>query len=358
MNRLDYYIGLTVAYTTLLASAGLVCLFVIFTFLDQMSDIKQDYNLVAIMKYVAYSTPRMFYETVSYAALIGSLTGLGILASNNELTVIRAAGISTWQIAATTMKPALAFVFIGLLVGELLLPDFERTARVSRENATEGDITPAGGFWYREGNRYMHFNTVSHEGFLRNINQYFINDKQQLTKTLWAESASYISFLDGDKSGFWRLKNVIVTDLNAQIQRQQHEQMTWNSNLTPELLSAEILVDPDKMSIVQLMQKVNHMKSQGLNTDKFQLGFWTKIFQPIAALSLVFVAISFIFGPLRETNMGMRVVSGLITGIVFKFVQDLLAPASLVFGFSPFIATTIPILICMVVGYSLLKRAN
>ena len=256
------------------------------------------------------------------------------------------------------MKPALAFVFIGLLVGELLLPDFERTARVSRENATEGDITPAGGFWYREGNRYMHFNTVSHDGFLRNVNQYFINDKQQLTKTLWAESASYISFLDGDKSGFWRLKNVIVTDLNAQIQRQQYEQMTWNSNLTPELLSAEILVDPDKMSIVQLMQKVNHMKSQGLNTDKFQLGFWTKIFQPIAALSLVFVAISFIFGPLRETNMGMRVVSGLITGIVFKFVQDLLAPASLVFGFSPFIATTIPILICMVVGYSLLKRAN
>ena len=137
---------------TLLASAGLISLFVIFTFLDQMSDIEQDYNLIAVIKYVSYSIPRMFYETVPYAALIGSLTGLGILASNSELIIMRTAGISTWQIAIATMKPALAFVIAGLLVGELILPDFERTARASREKAMEGDITPDGGFWYREGN--------------------------------------------------------------------------------------------------------------------------------------------------------------------------------------------------------------
>jgi lipopolysaccharide export system permease protein len=112
------------------------------------------------------------------------------------------------------------------------------------------------------------------------------------------------------------------------------------------------------MSIVELRRKIKYMESQGLNTDNFQLGLWTKAFQPFASLSLVFVAISFIFGPLRETTMGMRVVSGLVTGIVFKFVQDLLSPASLVFGFPPLIATATPILICLVSGYVLLKRAN
>ena len=44
MRRLDNYLGLTVATMTLLASAGLISLFVIFTFLDQMNDIQQDYN--------------------------------------------------------------------------------------------------------------------------------------------------------------------------------------------------------------------------------------------------------------------------------------------------------------------------
>jgi lipopolysaccharide export system permease protein len=39
-------------------------------------------------------------------------------------------------------------------------------------------------------------------------------------------------------------------------------------------------------------------------------------------------------------------------------VQDLLSPASLVFGFPPLIATATPILICLVSGYALLRRAN
>ena len=100
------------------------------------------------------------------------------------------------------------------------------------------------------------------------------------------------------------------------------------------------------------------MRSQGLNSGKFELGFWSKLFQPVASLSLVFVAISFIFGPLRETTMGMRVVSGLIVGILFKFMQDLLSPASLVYGFPPVVATLVPIAVCLGAGYYLLKRAS
>jgi len=358
MRRLDNYLGLTVATMTLLASAGLISLFIIFAFLDQMNDIEQDYDLIAVIKYVSYSIPRMFYETVPYAALIGSLTGLGILASNSELIIMRSAGISTWQITVATMKPALAFIIVGLLVGELILPDFERTARASREKAMEGDITPQGGFWYREGNRYMHFSTVGHEGVLGNISQYFLDEAQQLQKSLWAESASHVSPEENDDNGYWRMENVIVTDLNAKNTTEHYSQLKWHSELTPELLSTEILVEPDKMSIVELRRKIRYMESQGLNTDNFQLGLWTKTLQPIASLSLVFVAISFIFGPLRETTMGMRVVSGLVTGIIFKFVQDLLSPASLVFGFPPLIATATPVLICLVAGYVLLRRAN
>jgi lipopolysaccharide export system permease protein len=56
--------------------------------------------------------------------------------------------------------------------------------------------------------------------------------------------------------------------------------------------------------------------------------------------------------------MGMRVIMGLVIGILFKFVQDLLSPASMVFGFSPIIAIIIPIAICFIVGYPLMRRAS
>jgi lipopolysaccharide export system permease protein len=49
---------------------------------------------------------------------------------------------------------------------------------------------------------------------------------------------------------------------------------------------------------------------------------------------------------------------GVIVGIVFRTSQDLLGPASMVFGFSPLYAALVPILICLVVGLLLLSRAR
>jgi lipopolysaccharide export system permease protein len=358
MSKLDLYLGKIVAQMMALASAGLISLLVIFTFLAELEDIQNDYTLLVISHYVALSIPRMFYETLPFAALIGSLTGLGLLANNSELIVMRSAGISTWQITLATLKPALALAALGLLVGELLLPGFERDARVIRENAMEFEITPRGGFWHREGSSYMHFANVSYDGNLRNISEYTRAENQHLTRTLWAESARYIAEPSNGHEGYWQFENVITSSLDGNKQAEQLSEMRWDTSLTPEILNTEILVEPDKMSILELRRKIDHMQSQGLNTGKFELGFWTKSFQPIASLSLVFIAISFIFGPLRETTMGMRVVSGLVIGIAFKFIQDMLSPASLVFGFPPLIATLLPIVICLAVGAHLLRRAN
>ena len=355
MSRLDLYIGHRIALMILTASFGLISLFVIFTFLDQMEDLDEGYTLSEVLRYVSYSVPRIFYETLPFAVLIGCLTGLGILATNGELIVMRCAGVSTWKIFWSATKPALILILFGVFIGELLLPDFERTARVLKENATEDEITPQGGFWYREQDIFMHFNSVSHLGDLKDIHQYLINDQNNLYQTRWANSAQYIKKDDG----YWLMKDIVVTYLDdPEMRVKRLDTLIWRTELTPDILSAEILVEPDKMSMTELWRKISYMSSQELNTSKFELGLWSKLLQPLASLSLVFVAVAFIFGPLRETTMGMRVVTGLVIGILFKFVQDLLSPASLVFGFPPLIATLVPIATCAIIGYILIRRAN
>jgi lipopolysaccharide export system permease protein len=46
----------------------------------------------------------------------------------------------------------------------------------------------------------------------------------------------------------------------------------------------------------------------------------------------------------------MRVFSGLVIGVLFKFLQDLLAPIALVYGISPLLAVLTPIALCLAVG--------
>ena len=72
----------------------------------------------------------------------------------------------------------------------------------------------------------------------------------------------------------------------------------------------------------------------------------------------MFVAVSFIFGPLRSVTMGQRLFTGVLVGFVFQIVQDLLGPSSLVFGFSPLIAVLLPIGLLLALGAWLMRRAG
>lgn len=361
MKLLDIYLGRTVSVTMLLAAFGIVGMLAIFTYIEQMEDVSNNYTLVSVGRFVMYSLPRMFYGAVPYAALIGAIAGLGLLASSSELIVMRAAGISTWSIAWSAIKPALLLAAFGLMVGEYILPDFERVARIDRARALSDDneITPEFGFWHREGNIYMHFDEVSQGGLLQGISHFYFDDRdsRKLVETMFAERAVFHDM--GGDDDYWLLEKVITTRIRGdKSTSEKSTSLKWYTSLTPEVLSTEILVQPERMSIRELNNKIDYLQAGGLNSSKFELGFWIKVLQPLATVGLVFVGISFVFGPLREATMGMRVVTGLIIGIAFKFVQDLLSPASLVFGFAPVIATLIPIAACFAVGYVLMKRTS
>ena len=84
MIRLDRYVAWTVTLMMVLAGVGLLGVLSLFTMLEQLESLRHEYNLQAVLRYMAYTTPRRFYELVPYTALIGCLAGLGMLASNSE----------------------------------------------------------------------------------------------------------------------------------------------------------------------------------------------------------------------------------------------------------------------------------
>ena len=104
MRRLDRYIGSHV-FLAIVAVLGIITgLALLFAFIDELNDIEGAYTLSDSAGYVALTAPRRLYDMLPMAALIGCLVGLGSLASNSELTVIRAAGVSIRRIVWAVMK--------------------------------------------------------------------------------------------------------------------------------------------------------------------------------------------------------------------------------------------------------------
>lgn len=122
MVKLDRYIGSSVLMAILAVLLIILGLASLFAFIDEMGAVSDTYTVMDVLSYVVLTAPRRVYEMLPMAALIGCLIGLGTLASNSELTIMRAAGVSVGRIVWAVMKPMLVLMMVGLLVGEYLAP--------------------------------------------------------------------------------------------------------------------------------------------------------------------------------------------------------------------------------------------
>ncbi|CAN7474172.1 LPS export ABC transporter permease LptG [Pseudomonas sp. LjRoot71] len=353
MVKLDRYIGAQVFVAILGVLGIIVGLALLFAFIDELGDVEGGYSLLDASWYVLLTAPRRLYEMLPMAALIGCLIGLGSLASNSELTIMRAAGVSIGRIVWAVMKPMLVLMLVGVLIGEYLAPYTENQAQASRAMAQGGGEaqTAKRGLWHRQGQEYVHINAVQPNGVLFGVTRYRFDENKRMLSASFARRAQY----EGDH---WQLEEVATThfqERSSEVIKQDSER--WDVELTPQLLGTVVLA-PDALSITGLWGYIHYLAEQGLNNSQYWLSFWTKVLQPLVTAALVLMAISFIFGPLRSVTLGQRVFAGVLVGFVFRIAQDLLGPSSLVFGFSPLFAVLIPAGICALVGIWLLRRAG
>lgn len=353
MVRLDRYIGTQVLFSILAVLGIIVSLALLFAFIDELGDIEGGYGLQDAAWYVLLTVPTRIYEMLPMAALIGCLIGLGSLASSSELTVIRSAGVSVGRIVWAVMKPMLALMLVGILIGEYLAPWSENLAQANRAMAQGGGEAQSAkrGLWHRQGEEFVHINAVQPNGVLYGVTRYRFDDQRRLLSASFARRALY----QGDH---WQLEDVATTDFHER--RTEAAQVAverWDVELNPQLLGTVVL-EPGALSVTGLWRYIHYLAAQGLNNGQYWLAFWTKVLQPLVTAALVLLAISFIFGPLRSVTLGQRVFTGVLVGFVFRIAQDLLGPSSLVFGFSPLFAVLVPAAVCAVVGVWLLRRAG
>ncbi len=353
MKLIDRYISATVAMSMLLVMLIVLSLDLVFGFVAEMEDLRNNYAASDAILYLLMTLPRRIYDYLPLGAFMGCLVGLGSLAKNSELTVVRASGVSVVRIAWSSLKPALIVICLSLLLGEYVAPYAEKIAQSDKalKRGAQSNIVYGQGLWHKEGNSFIHVNAVEPNGALHGVSINYYSDQRVLKYSLFAKRALYHqerwSLIDVQKTEFSEGRSTVSED----------SLLDWDTSLTPALLSV-LIVKPDNLSISGLRSYASYLMEQNLDAGVYVLSFWKKVLQPATTIALVLVAISFVFGPLRSVAMGTRVFIGLVVGLVFKYVQDLLGPASLVFGFEPLLATAVPIFLCAFFGAVLIRRAG
>lgn len=356
MNLLDRHVRNAVLLSIAIVLGVIVSLDLIFSLIDELGESGVDYSMANAFAFVALTTPTSIYELFPFAALGGTIFGLGVLASHNELVVMQSSGVHKWRVVVAVLKPALGVMVLSLILGEYVAPPLEQIANSNKAIQISGSstINSESGTWRKIGNDFIHINAIAPGGeLLYGVSRYTIDEDRQLISASFAESAEYI---EGDGPAFWRMHNVQQSLFaDNQISTGSYLEEEWQADLSPELLSV-LLVEPDRQSISGLFRFARFFQAEGLDSAVYFLAFWKKLLQPLSTLVLVVLAISFVFGPLREATMGYRIFIALSIGLAFTTVQRMMEPVSLIYGFSPLMAVLTPILLCALAGYYLMRR--
>jgi len=353
MNQIKKYIGSSVWNAVVMVLLVIVSLDVIASLVDELADLKGGYTLLKAVFYVALKIPSSVYEYLPLSSLVGCLIGLGVLASTSELVVMRASGVSVNRIIWAVFRPVFLFVVIGALIGEYIAPYSDQYAdsRRALDLGHKRALQSVRGKWNREGNEFMHFNAVLPNGKLYGVTRFRFDEGDNLIQARFVDSAIY----QGDH---WFEQGVEITHFSSSgIRRENLSNSRWESEVSPSLLNVLVL-EPEDLPMKRLLDYSAYLEKQNLDATEYRLAFWQKALQPLATLSLVMIAISFILGPLRQVTMGFRIFVGVIIGMVFQMSQRLLGPSSIIWGFAPVLAVLIPIGVCFIIGLILLKKSE
>ena len=353
MHKIDGYIMRTVGGAMLLVMLVVLSLDVIFAFIGELEDTERGYQTPAGALVCGADAAEANLRLPAAGRLHGLSGGAGHHGQFLRADGDPGRGVSLRRIVWSAMKPALIVVLLGVGIGEYVAPVTERIAQSEKAVALGAgrNVASAQGVWHREGNTFMHLNAVQPNGVLNGITLFRYDDERQLQSASFARRAIY----QGD---YWLLQNVTTTRIGEErTERETSSQLRWETGLSPDVLSV-LIVKPENLSMSGLYTYATYLGEQGLSASRYWLAFWKKALMPLGTAVMVLVAISFVFGPLRSVTMGFRVFTGLLVGLLFKYMQDLLGPMSMVYGFNPVLAVLAPIVINGLVGAMLMRRAG
>lgn len=356
MRLLDRYLGLLVFRGTLLALAVLMALFAFINFVDDLGDVgKGNYTLLRAVEYMILTLPRLCFSLFPLAALLGSLLALGSLASNFELTVVRAAGVSVGRISFAVMKTAVLLVVISVFVGEILTPISERFAQHRRSIALTQQIGvgTSYGFWIRDGQSYINIRKVFPSNRIEDVYIYEFDDERLLRVSTYAKEAVY-----DEEQGKWLLTDIEQSELQRdRVTARASRKAVWDSPFAPDIVNVAA-VRPESLSSYGLYRYLGYLRDNGLSTTRYELALWGKLVYPFATAVMIFLGIPLVLGRLHSVGVGTRILVGALVGIAFHIVQQTSVHVGVVYEVPPVLSATVPTLAFLGFGIWLMRRLH
>ncbi len=355
MTILDRYFAKTVLLHTLMVMAVLLALMTLVTFISQQDDIGQgSYDVAGAFLVTLLQLPQQAYQLLPIGALIGAIIGLGGLARDSELTVVRAAGVSVGRIAVSAGLAGLVIAALLWVIGEYFAPPADQYARQYKifSRYSQLEFTGSRSAWIRQGPYYINVRRQAAENLFGGVYVYELDAERRLVLVGRAETATQ------EASGRWVLTNYQESRLGLdRVEARTLPRLVTDPGFNADFLGIAV-TQPGALPLADLHAYKEHLKANDLDSSAWEIAFWSRISRLVAAVAVCVFAVPFAFGPLRSAGAGARTVLGIMAGVLFVLLTQTLENSGQVYNLNPLLVAWGPTLLLIVVATVAILRTR
>jgi lipopolysaccharide export system permease protein len=235
-------------------------------------------------------------------------------------------------------------------MGEFIGPSLDYYARNMRDEARYSDtgVDFGNAAWIKNNQTIMYLERVNTDYDFGSIYIYRFNPDGSLMSIAVAENSGI------DRNEDWVLNDFRETRFEQdRVVISSSEVVNETFDLNSDLLGVT-LVKPISLSVRELIGYVDYLKKNELFSSRYEIELWSRIATILTIMLMPVLALAFVFGSLREVGTGARLVLGLVIGLVYFLISELIFNYGQVYNINPILTAWIPpLLLAIYTAYRL-----
>ena len=363
----DVYVLSSFLFYLAVLLASFVVMFHVFTFFELLGDIvKNHIAMPRVLTYLFFLTPKLVYDLAPVSVMVAVLVTFGVLTKNNEVTAMKACGVSLYRLAVPV------YLSSALLSGALFLFDHYYVPEANRkQDAIRLEIKGKPVQTYLNPNRqWIVFNNGTriyyykyfdpNDAVMGGVNVYEVDPQRfRLVRHVAAERARWAPALKA-----WVFENGWVRDIEwgrdsygpkVDMRPFPGQTATFSELAEPPSNFLKEVKQDKQMNFEELAAYIRDLQESGFDTIRLQVQFYKKFSVPLFALIMALISVPFAFlTGNRGAMAGVGVSFGI--GIAYLAVNQLFEQIGNLNQLPPGVAAWAPDAIFALAGMYLISR--
>lgn len=338
MYTLDRYIAARFLRALFFSLLVFLAIYVIVDLVEHLDDfIDAQATQGQVIRYYLNYIPYILVLTLPVSMLLATLFSVGTLSKLNELTAMKASGVSLYRMALPLLVLGLLISLASMVFGEAVVPRTNqarweiRNLEIQKRNPDKQTLSYN---LYRQGDggrvfRFERYDITNRRGYgvlIQVFQGHSVQEVIRADQMKWEDSV-WVLYI-GEERQFGRDDSVAVTTFP------ERAMSTWTEK--PEIF-AQSKKDPENMDYFELSELANAKRKSGADATAETVELQMKIAFPFSCFMMVLLGVPIASTPKRA---GFARSFGIAVGIGFVYFTftDVLRSLGKAGDISPFVA--------------------